>query len=379
MKRKSSVPASSGLAVRDRRQPGWLWVHNEVIDRYGQELGPIAIAVYVALTRYASNDTQQCWPTHKTLAEKAGISVSSVKRAISKLVALKLVHVERRFTEQGDPTSNRYTLLRIGPTQSARSPAEAAESRPSVQVEPSSVPRGLRTRLSELDISERDTSEGLAPTPVTFEGWLDLVRRRTGRQRITTLHWMFKTLYPGHEPPEYGYLAQVARRVGGPERLAQLLWEYATRPPVGDVLAYLQQVARGTTRDDTASQAAGESPLSMEHEAERTLLQQYFSQETGLRLPRGANDVDWWRPLETIGELADWDMAKARRLIDRALDQMEGLHVVAPRSVVNMANAMAAEETRLTAEQRRHFDRLRRLEAQSDARFGVVSRRRETG
>lgn len=374
-KTKNPGSPSPKLAVRDRRRPGWLWVDNELIDRFGQELGPIGIAVYVALCRYAGNTTQQCWPTHKTLAKNTGASVSSVKRAIKKLAALHLLHVEPRFTEQGDPTSNLYTLLSVSPSQSAQSPGRSTRDRGSVPREPTMVPREPRTRPNELDSSEPEASEGLAPTPVTFQGWLNLIRERTGRRRTTTLRWMFRTLFPSHEPPEYSYVAKVSKEVGGPERLAQLLWEYSSRPPVGDVLAYLQRVARGASNGQWAERAF----LSPEHEAVRKQLQEHFCQQTGLTMPKGASDSEWWGPLETIGQLAEWDVSKGRDLIDRTLDVMEDLTVVAPRSIVNVANAMVADGARLTIEQRRQIAALERRAAQSNARYGVRRPSRQPG
>jgi hypothetical protein len=62
---------------------------------------------------------------------------------------------------------------------------------------------------------------------------------------------MITALYPGRDPPDFGYIAKVARSVGGAGRLADLLWQHSTRPPTGDVLAYVQKVAKGGKRRGT--------------------------------------------------------------------------------------------------------------------------------
>lgn len=87
-----------------------------------------------------------------------------------------------------------------------------------------------------------DAPNGAPATPTTFGGWIDLLR--IGRNRNATLRRMFETLYPDHDPPEYSYLGRIARSVGGASRLAQLMWENAARPPVGDVLAYLLAIVK---------------------------------------------------------------------------------------------------------------------------------------
>jgi hypothetical protein len=55
---------------------------------------------------------------------------------------------------------------------------------------------------------------------------------------------MFAILYPGLDPPDFGYIGKTAKAVGGAGRLAELLWQFSTRPPTGDVLAYIQAGAK---------------------------------------------------------------------------------------------------------------------------------------
>ncbi len=60
--------------------------------------------------------------------------------------------------------------------------------------------------------------------------------------------------------PDYGYLGKTARQVGGAGRLAQLMFELVTRPPAGDILAYI--VAEENGRKKRASQNGGNREIS---------------------------------------------------------------------------------------------------------------------
>jgi len=83
-------------------------------------------------------------------------------------------------------------------------------------------------------------------TPSTFQGWVETIRDSANRPAV--LRAMFVTLYgagiPETDLPTYAYIGRAARTVGGASRLAELLWQHSTRPPTGDVLAYLIAVAK---------------------------------------------------------------------------------------------------------------------------------------
>jgi hypothetical protein len=96
--------------VNDRRRPNWFWVYNIVIDDHGPKLRPIGIATYAALARHA-NDKGECWPCVNTIAREIHASPRAVQRAIQALVECKLLTVQHRTSNNGDYTSNLYTLL----------------------------------------------------------------------------------------------------------------------------------------------------------------------------------------------------------------------------------------------------------------------------
>jgi hypothetical protein len=92
--------------------------------------------------------------------------------------------------------------------------------------------------------------------PTSFRGWLD--RLRSNGNGPAVLVDMHAHLYPDRDPPSFSYVGRVGRKLGN-ERLAELLWQNSTRPPVGDVLAYVQgmvrnQRQRGDQNDDVLAQ-----------------------------------------------------------------------------------------------------------------------------
>jgi hypothetical protein len=79
-------------------------------------------------------------------------------------------------------------------------------------------------------------------TPHNFLEWQTILRDSTNRTSV--LRHMCETLYPGLDPPGYSYIGKIARKVGGAGRLADLLWQCTPHPPTGDLLAYIQGVAK---------------------------------------------------------------------------------------------------------------------------------------
>ena len=80
--------------------PEWL-LNAEVSDR--------AVRLYAVLGRYADRDGK-AFPSRRTLATKLRCSVDTVDRAKRELEDIGALTVEHRTDEDGDPTSNLYTL-----------------------------------------------------------------------------------------------------------------------------------------------------------------------------------------------------------------------------------------------------------------------------
>lgn len=103
-------------------------------------------------------------------------------------------------------------------------------------------PNSTHKNVSAGAASPGGEREGTSPLPATFAEWYEAVR--ASDNRYATLRWMVKVLYPNRDPPDYAYIGKVAKQVGGAGRLADLLWQHSTRPPTGDLLAYIQAVAK---------------------------------------------------------------------------------------------------------------------------------------
>jgi hypothetical protein len=122
------------VKIRERKTEKRFFVDNAIIDEYGDQLGPYGLAVYVALCRHADIDSQECYPSHRTLAKETGMKTASVRKALHNLEALGLVSIKGRCREDGSQTSNLYTLLEppIYPTpvSSDNSPPVASDTPP---------------------------------------------------------------------------------------------------------------------------------------------------------------------------------------------------------------------------------------------------------
>lgn len=71
------------------------------------------LQVYILLLSMADNETGQCYPSHKYLAERLGCSKATVRRAIDRLHELRLVKRRRQKGGAGKPHgSNLYLVVR---------------------------------------------------------------------------------------------------------------------------------------------------------------------------------------------------------------------------------------------------------------------------
>jgi predicted transcriptional regulator len=86
--------------------------YNDIFDVLGNTLKPTGIAVYLCLIRHADHNAQ-CYLSHKLIATKCGISQRTVVTAISKLLKLDLIKVQKRETNNGGNTSNLYIIKKL--------------------------------------------------------------------------------------------------------------------------------------------------------------------------------------------------------------------------------------------------------------------------
>ena len=147
------------IRIKDKRG-GRFIVDDVVLNGYGKALGPYGIAVYVTLCRHANMQTQQCWPSHKTMSDKTGMSVAQVKRMLDRIEELKLI---TRETEVGKFTI--YTLLE--PKERHYKKPSSIRTPCTTELPPSSG--GATTQLTQ---SYKGTKEG------TKEGKKNIIKRK---------------------------------------------------------------------------------------------------------------------------------------------------------------------------------------------------------
>ena len=84
--------------------PRWIIQHENLTSG--------AVRVYACLADMANRDKNYAFPSHKTIAVKTNMSVSSVRRHIDELVNVGALLVRKRFKENGEgQTSNLYTVV----------------------------------------------------------------------------------------------------------------------------------------------------------------------------------------------------------------------------------------------------------------------------
>jgi hypothetical protein len=91
----------TNFLVRDTRLPGHFWADNEVLDVYGEELGPHGFAAYMVLCRNATNGTGKCRISTRKLAKQLGMSAGGAFNALATVVRVGLA----RQTSRGDRTN----------------------------------------------------------------------------------------------------------------------------------------------------------------------------------------------------------------------------------------------------------------------------------
>jgi GntR family transcriptional regulator len=101
-------------------------IDNDIIDVHAKKIGAIGVAIYTALARFANRRTGECWPTIPRIARMLDLGRSTVKRYLQRLQAAGLISIEERWDEEGDRTSNRYTLLAPDPESIANRQEQSA-------------------------------------------------------------------------------------------------------------------------------------------------------------------------------------------------------------------------------------------------------------
>ena len=107
----------SEIVVRDQREPGWFFIDNEIIDKYGARLGAYGISVYAVLSRRCKNSTQEVSSlSQRDIGNCLGISQDRVRKSLGDLAEFGLIHVEVPARPSPGVIST-ITLLKVKTTE----------------------------------------------------------------------------------------------------------------------------------------------------------------------------------------------------------------------------------------------------------------------
>ncbi len=109
------------FTVQDRRRKGFFTIDNDLLDRFGDQLGPYGLAVYMALARFADQDSE-CYPSQSTIAKRTGMSRMQVSRVIEKLQKLQLISALQQTAPNGAQRTNLYILYDLPPVTDSYTP-----------------------------------------------------------------------------------------------------------------------------------------------------------------------------------------------------------------------------------------------------------------
>lgn len=170
------------------------------------DISPAAVRVYCVLHRHADNDTAKCIPSRKHIASKARLGLSSVDRAIDELVRIKALIVQHRKSENGDPTSNEYTVIVNRPL--------STQNRPPIENEQTGLFKSdnlIKANLNESQESNTSTEVEVAEQPVAkpldeqiaASWWEAQEKKPLGKNAWWALRNVIKAaLDRGYEPAE---------------------------------------------------------------------------------------------------------------------------------------------------------------------------------
>ena len=96
---------------------------------------------------------------------------------------------------------------------------------------------------ADADADAEENTNGADAPPTNLAGWQKYIQD-SPKNRPAALVFMHNTLYPGRDPPDYGYIGRTAKTVGRAGRLAALMWEAQAHHPDGDVLRYCMGMAK---------------------------------------------------------------------------------------------------------------------------------------
>lgn len=100
------------IRALDGRKFNFTIIENEIIDDI-ERFDKNDLLCYMVLCRFANNETGECYPSYKTIAEKMRVGVSTAIKAIKSLESKGAIKIYSRKNENGGDTSNLYVIQNI--------------------------------------------------------------------------------------------------------------------------------------------------------------------------------------------------------------------------------------------------------------------------
>lgn len=173
------------IKIRDFRNKSFFMIDNEYLNGYAKHLGVYCSAVYLSLCRHVDNETQECFPGMKLMAEENGISSKSVERAIKILEAWGLVKVTRSKKEDGTQAPNDYLLLDKSMWEDKPTDCETSGSRQTHSPKPTDSQDESRQTVVLHNNTHINNTHITKPTDLfSFdEFWNEYPRRRVDKDK----------------------------------------------------------------------------------------------------------------------------------------------------------------------------------------------------
>jgi len=212
-----------------------------LFDLVIKDVGIVGAGVYGRVWRYCQGERGVCQAKQETIADELGMSRHTILRWLTKLCDAGYLE-DTTPDLRNKPHTYRDTgkvKIQIRLDAVAESNSTVAESNRDCSTE-SHEERSKREEKREEDGAD-------APIPHNLDEWLERIRASNNRQ--AELRWMIEILYPKipeKDLPGYAYVKKVANRLKA-GYLAELLWRCSAYRITGDVLAYVQRVAKGET------------------------------------------------------------------------------------------------------------------------------------
>lgn len=211
------------------------------LDPLLREYGPVGACVYGRVWSYAQMADGVCKASQETIAAQINVTRKTVWRWVNILCAdgylvdltptLKNKPHEYRITNKPVTVHKMYCEGNTQPTV-YESPSDC------VLKSPEEILHKIPEEIQDQD--HKNVANATRPALVPFKVVQETIEKAQGTQGgpQAVVRRMIQCLYPGRDPPNFGYIAKTASRMGGYVILADQLWHCNTMNVKGDPVAY---------------------------------------------------------------------------------------------------------------------------------------------